>query len=120
MGSCIVWRASVGWKAVFVGLRIVILRSVVFFAGTSGTEADFCGGARDCGVPDRFYFPEQSRYSAGTSLITGSISRTISWTGFYERKAFFLPESMVQQNSRSLPIIEMTFPLIVLIYFSLI
>ena len=29
-GSCIGWRASVGWKAVFAGLRIVILRSVVF------------------------------------------------------------------------------------------
>ena len=29
-GSCIVWRVSVGWKAVFAGLRIVILRSVVF------------------------------------------------------------------------------------------
>ena len=27
-GSCIDWRASVGWKAVFAGLRIVILRSV--------------------------------------------------------------------------------------------
>ena len=38
-GSCIVWRASVGWKAVFAGLRIVIL--LVSFAGTSGTEADF-------------------------------------------------------------------------------
>ena len=29
-GSCIVWSASVGWKAVFAGLRIQILRSVVF------------------------------------------------------------------------------------------
>ena len=29
-GSGIDWRASVGWKAVFAGLRIVILRSVVF------------------------------------------------------------------------------------------
>lgn len=30
VGCCIAWRASVGWKAVFAGLRIVILRSVVF------------------------------------------------------------------------------------------